>query len=110
MTISEAMERESQYLMPTYKRFPVVLESGSGATATDVEGISYIDFGAGIGVNSLGYCDEGWVKAVCQQAGKLQHISNLYYSPIQIDLDEALVTLTGMSRVFLCNSGAEANE
>ena len=110
MTISEAMERESQYLMPTYKRFPVVLESGSGATATDVEGNSYIDFGAGIGVNSLGYCDEGWVEAVCRQAGKLQHISNLYYSPIQIELAEALVTLTGMSRVFLCNSGAEANE
>lgn len=110
MTISEAMERESHYLMPTYKRFPVVLESGKGATAADVEGQTYIDFGAGIGVNALGYCDEGWVRAVAEQAGKLQHISNLYYSPIQIELAEALVSQTGMSRVFLCNSGAEANE
>lgn len=97
-------------MMPTYGRFPVALVSGKGAVATDTEGRQYIDFTSGIGVNSLGYCDDGWVKAVSRQAAALQHISNLYYSDVQTQLAARLCKLTGYSKVFLCNSGAEANE
>jgi len=97
-------------MMHTYGRFNTALVKGKGATAWDSEGKEYIDFTSGIGVNSLGYCDEGWVKAVSTQAGTLQHISNLYYSPLQTEVSKKLCTLTGMEKVFLCNSGAEANE
>lgn len=76
----------------------------------DVEGKSYIDFGSGIGVNSLGYCDEGWTKAVISQLSQLQHCSNLYYSLPDAELAEKLCSLTGYGKVFFANSGAEANE
>ncbi|MCI9274171.1 MAG: aspartate aminotransferase family protein [Clostridiales bacterium] len=110
MNFSELKQQESQCMMPTYGRFPVALVSGKGAVATDTEGRQYIDFTSGIGVNSLGYCDDGWVKAVSRQAAALQHISNLYYSDVQTELAARLCKLTGYSKVFLCNSGAEANE
>jgi acetylornithine/N-succinyldiaminopimelate aminotransferase len=103
-------EKSDQYIMHTYARFPVALESGSGATAKDVNGKTYIDFGSGIGVNVLGYADAGWAKAVGAQAAKLSHASNLYYSPIQAQLAEKLCTLSGFGAVFFGNSGAEANE
>lgn len=96
--------------MSTYARFDAVIESGHGAVAVDVNGKEYIDFGAGIGVNVLGYCNEGWVNAVCNQAKKLSHTSNLYYNTATASLSQKLVSAAGMSRVFLCNSGAEANE
>ena len=64
-------------LMPTYGRFDIELDHGAGAVAVDTQGREYIDFGSGIGVNALGYCEPGWVKAVTEQAGRLQHISNL---------------------------------
>lgn len=110
MTFDEIKQNEQKYLMHTYGRFNAALVSGKGATAKDVNGKEYIDFTSGIGVNSLGYCDDGWVKAVTEQAATLQHISNLYYSPLQPDVAEKLCELTGMDKVFLCNSGAEANE
>ena len=110
MTLDEIQKQYDAALMPTYGRFPVALASGHGATAIDVEGRAYIDFGSGIGVNALGYCDEGWVRAVQEQAAALQHISNLYYSPVQVQFAAELCAATGMGRVFLCNSGAEANE
>ncbi len=110
MTFEEIKNDEQNYLMHTYGRFNAALVSGKGATAKDVDGKEYIDFTSGIGVNSLGYCDEGWVKAVTAQAGTLQHISNLYFSPMQVEVAKKLCTLTGMDKVFLCNSGAEANE
>lgn len=97
-------------LMPTYGRFPVALVSGQGAVAVDDTGKTYIDFGSGIGVNALGYCENGWLQAVMTQAATLQHISNLYYSPVQAELAAALCRATGMDKAFLCNSGAEANE
>lgn len=96
--------------MPTYGRFPVALIKGKGAVAEDCEGKQYIDFTSGIGVNCLGYCDDGWVAAVSRQAATLQHISNLYYSDVQTELAARLCSLTGYDKVFLCNSGAEANE
>ena len=110
MTLDEIQKQHDAALMPTYGRFPVALASGHGATAIDVEGRAYIDFGSGIGVYALGYCDEGWVRAVQEQAAALQHISNLYYSPVQVQFAAELCAATGMGRVFLCNSGAEANE
>ena len=110
MTLDEIQKQHDAALMPTYGRFPVALASGHGATAIDVEGRAYIDFGSGIGVNALGYCDEGWLRAVQEQAAALQHISNLYYSPVQVQFAAELCAATGMGRVFLCNSGAEANE
>ena len=110
MTFEEIKNDEQKYLMHTYGRFNAALVSGKGAVAKDVNGKEYIDFTSGIGVNSLGYCDEGWVKAVTAQAGTLQHISNLYYSPLQVEVGKKLCKLTGMDKVFLCNSGAEANE
>ena len=110
MTLDEIQKQHDAALMPTYGRFPVALASGHGATAIDVEGRAYIDFGSGIGVNALGYCDEGWVRAVQEQAAALQHISNLDYSPVQVQFAAELCAATGMGRVFLCNSGAEANE
>lgn len=110
MTFEEIQALHDEALMPTYGRFPVALESGRGATATDVEGKTTIDFGSGIGVNALGYCDEGWVAAVQEQAARLQHISNLYYSPVQVEFAAELCAAAGMDKAFLCNSGAEANE
>lgn len=110
MTNQEIKAKEAQYFMPTYGRFPIALESGKGVYAKDVEGREYLDFTAGIGVNALGYCDDGWVKAVCSQAATLQHISNLYYNPVQTKLGELLCQATGYSKVFFGNSGAEANE
>ncbi len=110
MTFEEIKHDEEQYMMHTYGRFQTALVSGKGATAQDAEGREYIDFTSGIGVNCLGYSDEGWVKAVSQQAAAIQHISNLYYSPVQTAVAGKLCKLTGMDKVFLCNSGAEANE
>ena len=110
MTLEEIKKRDAETIMPTYARFDVQLVSGKGATAKDAEGKEYIDFTAGIGVNSLGYCDETWAAAVAKQAATLQHTSNLYYNPLQSELAEKLCRLSGMSKVFFCNSGAEANE
>ena len=106
----ELKKQHDGALMPTYGRFPVALESGRGAVAVDTAGKEYVDFGSGIGVNSLGYADPEWVAAVQAQAAKLQHISNLYYSPVQVRFADTLCRAAGMGRVFLGNSGAEANE
>ena len=97
-------------LMPTYAHFPVSIEKGIGATFVDSEGDEVIDFGSGIGVNSLGYNNEGWINAVTEQLKKVQHTSNLYYNSTVAEYAEMLTKKTGFNRVFLCNSGAEANE
>ncbi len=110
MTTQELIKSESEHIMQTYGRFPVALERGSGAKLYSPEGREYIDFTAGIGVNSMGYANEKWVAAVTEQAGKLAHTSNLFYTEPCIRLAETLTAHTGLSRVFFCNSGAEANE
>lgn len=109
-TFEQIQALHDSALMPTYGRFSVALASGHGSTAIGVDGREYIDFGSGIGVNALGYCDPGWVAAVQEQAAVLQHISNLYYSPVQVKFAAELCAAAGMGRAFLCNSGAEANE
>ena len=101
---------DSRYIASTYSRFDLQADSGKNAVCTSLDGRTYIDFTSGIGVNSLGWCDADWVKAVQHQASTLQHISNLYYTSPMIELAQALCTRTGMDKVFFCNSGAEANE
>lgn len=102
--------QDQQYIMNTYGRFSVAIESGKGATCKDFDGKSYVDFGSGIGVNSLGYSNDAWVQAVSEQAGKLNHTSNLYYTKPCGELAKKLCDLTGFQKVFFANSGAEANE
>lgn len=103
-------EKDLKYIMHTYGRYDVALKSGKGAVAYDEDGKKYIDVSSGIGVNSLGYCNNGWVNAVSKQAGTLQHMSNYFYCKQASDLAEKLCTLTDMSKVCFGNSGAEANE
>lgn len=106
----DCKQLDRQYIAGTYRRFDLALTDGAGAVAHDADGASYIDLGAGIAVNTLGYADEGWVAAVTAQLHALQHTSNLYYSTPCARLAEALCRRTGMQRVFFSNSGAEANE
>lgn len=103
-------EKDLQYIMHTYGRYDVALKSGKGVVAYDEDGKRYLDVSSGIGVNSLGYCDDGWVKAVSEQAARLQHMSNYFYSEQASSLAEKLCTLSGMAKVCFGNSGAEANE
>ncbi|MGN0604220.1 MAG: aspartate aminotransferase family protein [Oscillospiraceae bacterium] len=104
------IDKFNEHVMPTYKRYDVVLESGSGRTAVDEDGKEYIDFGSGIGTNSLGYCDKDWADAVCAQARAIQHTSNYFYTKVQADFAAKLCELTGYDKMFFGNSGAEANE
>lgn len=83
MTFDAIKETADSALMPTYGRFAVSLEKGCGAVAWDAQGREYIDFGSGIGVNSLGFADPEWAAAVAEQAARIQHISNLYYNETQ---------------------------
>ena len=110
MTFEEIKQGEETYIMHTYGRFPIALDHGKGATLWDTDGKKYIDLTSGIGVNSLGYCDLDWAEAVSEQAHKLQHSSNLYYTAPCGKLAKKLCKRTGMSKVFFGNSGAEANE
>ena len=110
MTFDAIREAADAALMPTYGRFAVSLETGCGAVARDAQGREYIDFGSGIGVNSLGFADPEWAAAVAEQAARIQHISNLYYNETQALFAKELCAASGMNRVFLANSGAEANE
>ena len=107
MTTQEQM---NQSVMGTYGRFPVVIDHGAGESCADETGKQYIDFGSGIGTNSLGYCNEAWTEAVCKQVKTMQHTSNLYYTKVQADFAQKLCQTAGYEKVFFCNSGAEANE
>ena len=106
----ELMCDDSENILNTYKRFPVVLKEGKGATLKDYTGKEYIDFSSGIGTNSFGACDKEWVDAVVHQANTLQHSSNLYYTAPQVMVAKMLCEKTNMKKVFFGNSGAEANE
>ena len=107
MTIRETDQR---YIAHTYKRFPVEIVSGAGSEVFDSSGKRYIDPGSGIAVTSFGVADPVWQEAVKEQLGKVQHMSNLYYTEPCARLAEQLCLRTGMERVFFSNSGAEANE
>ena len=104
------IEKFNEHIMPTYGRFDVVLDSGKERLACDENGKKYIDFGSGIGTNSLGFCDNEWAKAVSKQAHSIQHTSNYYYTKVSADFAQTLTESTGYSKIFFGNSGAEANE
>jgi acetylornithine/N-succinyldiaminopimelate aminotransferase len=97
-------------VMQTYARYPLTLVRGEGAHVFDDEGNRYLDFVAGIAVNTLGHAHPAMVKAISEQASIMLHCSNLYHIPKQIELAGKLARLSGLERVFFCNSGAEANE
>ena len=103
-------EKDLKYIMRTYGRYDVALVRGKGAVAWDEDGKKYIDVSSGIGVNSLGYCDDGWIAAVTRQASTVQHVSNYFYNEQPANLAEKLCEYTGMAKVCFGNSGAEANE
>ena len=110
MTFEELKALDHQYTMQTYGRFDVALDHGQGATLYGLEGEEYIDFASGIGVASLGYGHPDWIKAVEEQAHKLAHASNLFYTEPYAKLAETLCKRTGMSAAFFANGGGEANE
>ncbi len=101
---------DKEKIVNTYARYDLAVKQGKGAVCTSYDGKEYIDFTSGIGVNSLGFCDEGWVNAVTAQLNRLQHISNLFYTEPQVRAAQLLTSKTRMSKVFFGNSGAEANE
>ena len=104
------MNMDQTYVAGTYKRFPVEIVSGKGSKVVDVNGKEYIDMGSGIGVTAFGIADDVWQAAITEQLGKVQHMSNLYYTEPCAKLAKLLCEKTGMKKVFFANSGAEANE
>ena len=108
--MSSMQANDKLYIANTYNRFPVEIVSGKGSVVKDTSGKEYIDMGSGIGVTAFGLADDEWAKAVTAQVNTLQHMSNLYYTQPCIKLAELLCKKTGMSKVFFCISGAEANE
>jgi predicted acetylornithine/succinylornithine family transaminase len=99
-----------QYVAHTYARYPIALVRGKGARVWDADGKEYLDFLAGIAVNSLGHCHPAVVRAIQHQSRKLLHVSNLYHIQPQAELARELCRSSFADRVFFCNSGAEANE
>ena len=110
MKTKELIENEKKYLMRTYSRPAMVLDKGEGMKVWDLEGKQYYDFIGGIAVNALGYSHPKLIQAIKNQAEKLIHCSNLYYSEPQITLAKMLVELSCGDKVFFGNSGAEVNE
>ena len=101
---------DKAHYLPTFKRFPIAFIKGTGSRLWDADGKEYIDMLAGIAVNSVGHCHPDVVKAIQDQAAELLHISNFFVSPSQVSLSKLLVDISGLNRVFLTNSGAEAVE
>ena len=110
MNHAELVALDHHYTLQTYARNDVDIDHGSNATLYDLAGKKYIDFTSGIGVLSVGTAHPKWVAAITEQAGKLAHISNLYYTQPYAKLARELCRRTGMAGVFFGNSGAEANE
>ena len=108
--MSNIFEIDNTFVASTYKRFPLNIVKGKGSLVYDETGKEYIDMGSGIGVTAFGIADDEWIKAVSQQLGTLQHMSNLYYTDPCALLAQALCEKTGFKKVFFSNSGAEANE
>ncbi len=107
---AEWIKRGEQVFVGTYSRFPAAMVKGRGCRLWDADGREYLDFLAGIAVCSLGHCHPAVTEAVCRQAGELMHVSNLFHTRPQIELAELLTQNSFADRVFMANSGAEANE
>jgi len=109
-TSEEVIQRERNFLLQTYNRYPLVIERGKGVFLFDFDGKRYLDFVAGLGVNALGHAHARIVKTIREQAARAIHLSNLYYNEYQGRLGEKLCTLSGLHRAFFSNSGTEAIE
>ncbi|MFZ1202029.1 MAG: acetylornithine transaminase [Desulfobacterales bacterium] len=107
---SDIIEKADTFIAGTYKRLPVVLTRGAGCTLWDESGRTYLDFVAGIAVCNLGHANPAVARAVADQAARLVHVSNLFYTEPQAEVAALLVANSFADRVFFCNSGAEANE
>jgi acetylornithine/N-succinyldiaminopimelate aminotransferase len=105
-----AVAKDAKYVFQTYGRQPLVITRGKGALVWDADGREYVDCVAGIAVNNVGHCHPTVVAAIQEQAAKLIHTSNLYYNELQPELAAKLAQLSGMDKVFFCNSGTEAIE
>lgn len=110
MTDEQIFAKDERDYLPVFARYKIVLDHGDGVYVYDTQGKKYIDFLGGIAVNVLGHNHPELVKAVAEQAGRMIHCSNLYYTQTQADAAEKLVKLSGLGKVFFANSGAEANE
>lgn len=110
MDFETLKQKDNEYIVNTYKRNDILITSGKNSKCKDINSKEYIDFTSGVGVNSLGFCNSNWSKAVSDQVNKLNHTSNLFYTEPQIQLAEKLCKLTDMKKAFFTNSGAEANE
>src|SRR5436190_6601322 len=110
LTAAQVMAGEKQYIAQTYKRGPMVLSHGQGMYVWDTDGKEYLDFMAGIAVNALGHSDPGMARVIAEQANKLIHTSNLFYTVPQIELAQKLVENSFADKVFFTNSGTESNE
>lgn len=108
--MTDWIEEAERWILHTYDRYPVVIVRGEGARVWDIEGREYLDFVAGIAVCNLGHCHPRVVEALREQAGKLVHVSNLYYTQPQVELAKGICRHCFGTKVFFCNSGAEANE
>lgn len=110
MDTKTVIEQTEKYYLPVFGRYQMVMDHGQGCRVYDSEGNEYIDAFAGIAVNSLGYNHPVLTKAICDQAAKIMHCSNLYYTEIQAKAVRLVAEATGMDRVFFANCGAEGNE
>src|SRR6195256_32198 len=108
--LEEIQAREAKHVLQTYRRNPINLVRGQGVRLFDSEGREYYDLLSGIGVASLGHAHPGIARAIADQAQQLLHTSNLFFHPLQGQVAERLSALSGLSRVFVCNSGSEAVE
>ena len=110
MTDTEIYQKDKDAYLPVFARYEIVLDHGEGPYVYDINGKKYIDYLGGIAVNVLGHNHPGLVKAIAEQAGKMIHCSNLYYTEAQAEAATKLKKLSGLGKVFFGNSGAEANE
>jgi len=108
--LTAVMKQEANLLLPTYDRFPVLLERGEGVYLYDSSAKRYLDSLSGIGVNALGYAHPAIQKTIWEQSSKLIHVSNLFFHKYQAELAELLTGISGLDRAFFCNSGTEAWE
>lgn len=110
MNFNKIKEAENEFYMPVFSRENICIDRGEGNCLFDANGNKYVDFVAGIATNILGYAYPRYTKAVCDQVNKLIHVSNHYYTAVQSEYISKLAAASGFKRIFLCNSGAEANE
>lgn len=110
MSLASVSRMEAKLLLPTYERQPILFVRGRGVYLWDSQGKRYLDFLSGIGVNALGHSHPAVEAAIKRQAGRLIHVSNLFFHEYQAELARLLTKISGLDRAFFCNSGTEAWE